>query len=255
MTERQRVVMSDVHGYSDKLRAVVDAFGQDTHYIIAGDFVDRGPDTKGVIDIMQELPYVTPLLGNHEYVALAALTDGRKDIRDTNWGYSWLHSNPSVRMESKFVESYGQRPMAAHEVEAKVVFRATLAKLGHLALMENAGLYYEDDRLVAVHAGVPEHIAWEFTRQHLDTVEVLRQSHIFGAIPRALNNHEDSLSSYRPYDIAEKYVITGHAHLSLDAQDRLIQYPVGGRVMLASHLSAGDLLYVFDVEDEVVRAF
>ena len=72
------IAIGDIHGCSEALRALIKAIDpQPTDTIVAlGDYIDRGPDSRGVLDQMLELEKrcrVVPLLGNHELMLLDAL--------------------------------------------------------------------------------------------------------------------------------------------------------------------------------------
>lgn len=77
MTPRT-IAIGDIHGCSAALRALIAAIApttQDT-LVTLGDYVDRGPDSRGVIDDLLALETqfrVVPLLGNHEIMMLEAL--------------------------------------------------------------------------------------------------------------------------------------------------------------------------------------
>jgi serine/threonine protein phosphatase 1 len=85
MSERI-IAIGDVHGCSAALRALVAAIRvtpQDT-LIPLGDCIDRGPDSRGVIDELLELRErckLVTLLGNHEEMMLNYL-DGRPQPDD-----------------------------------------------------------------------------------------------------------------------------------------------------------------------------
>jgi len=71
------IAIGDVHGCSLALRAIVDAIhpGSDDSLIFLGDYIDRGPDSRGVLDFLLQLEtrcQVIPLLGNHEIMLLEA---------------------------------------------------------------------------------------------------------------------------------------------------------------------------------------
>ncbi len=75
---RRRLVISDIHGCSKTLKVILDKIKpteKDVLYFL-GDYIDRGPDSSGVLDILIELiekyPNVFPLMGNHEYQMLQA---------------------------------------------------------------------------------------------------------------------------------------------------------------------------------------
>ena len=63
------VVFGDVHGESALLRGLIDEsrhrWGQDVAFFGVGDFIDRGKDSKGVIQILID-EGVQGILGNHE---------------------------------------------------------------------------------------------------------------------------------------------------------------------------------------------
>lgn len=75
----RRFAMSDIHGCCRTFRSMVEQTLQlttnDTLYLL-GDYIDRGPDSKGVIDYIWELKsrgfFVVCLRGNHEQMMLAA---------------------------------------------------------------------------------------------------------------------------------------------------------------------------------------
>ena len=69
------LAIGDIHGYTAALDAVVQAADiqpQDT-LVALGDYIDRGPDSKGTIQYLIELAKrcrLVPLLGNHDQMAL-----------------------------------------------------------------------------------------------------------------------------------------------------------------------------------------
>ena len=74
-------VIGDIHGCYRTLRRLVERIHfskEDTLYLL-GDYVSRGPDSKGVIDYVWQLQregyHVVGLMGNHEEMLLNARTD------------------------------------------------------------------------------------------------------------------------------------------------------------------------------------
>src|SRR4051794_17347253 len=100
------IAIGDIHGCSAALDALLDAIApgpQDT-LVTLGDHIDRGPDSRGVIDRLLALAYgcrLVPLLGNHEELLLAALRD-RVALRrwltcggvETLRSYGWAPGGP-----------------------------------------------------------------------------------------------------------------------------------------------------------------
>jgi serine/threonine protein phosphatase 1 len=70
-----RYAISDIHGCSKTFRALIEKLqikGSDELYLL-GDYIDRGPDSKGVLDTIMDLGCkVVSLLGNHEEMWLKA---------------------------------------------------------------------------------------------------------------------------------------------------------------------------------------
>lgn len=76
-----RYAITDIHGCARTFAAMLDRLGVgpgDELYLL-GDYVDRGPDSKGVVDRIWEAEaagvHVRCLRGNHEQMLLDALTD------------------------------------------------------------------------------------------------------------------------------------------------------------------------------------
>jgi serine/threonine protein phosphatase 1 len=69
----KRWVIPDIHGYLDTLKALIEErikpARTDELYFL-GDYIDRGPDSRGVINYIRSLRQdgyaVTALKGNHE---------------------------------------------------------------------------------------------------------------------------------------------------------------------------------------------
>jgi serine/threonine protein phosphatase 1 len=76
------IAIGDIHGCSKALRMLVTAIEptEDDTLVLLGDYVDRGPDTRGVLDYLLELESkyrLVPLLGNHELMLLDAIQNSR----------------------------------------------------------------------------------------------------------------------------------------------------------------------------------
>jgi Calcineurin-like phosphoesterase len=77
-------VIGDIHGHADLLDAMIEAIARDVAErpvgdaltVTVGDYVDRGPDSRGVIERLAENPFATrfiALKGNHEAILAAFL--------------------------------------------------------------------------------------------------------------------------------------------------------------------------------------
>ncbi|MGE0752160.1 MAG: metallophosphoesterase family protein [Variibacter sp.] len=132
--------IGDVHGCLAKLRRLLakitdHAAGRPTRLIFLGDYIDRGPDSRGVIDCIMALQRERPdsvigLRGNHEAIALMAVAapDEYEEYWRMNGGATTLTSFDAMR---------------ADELPAETV-----------AWMDALPYAYDDGRHYFVHAGV-----------------------------------------------------------------------------------------------------
>lgn len=91
------IAIGDIHGCAATLDRLLDqlAPAADDHLVFIGDYVDRGPDTKGVIDRLLRLredQRCTFLRGNHEALMLDYLDRGAFDLWRVNGGLATLNS-------------------------------------------------------------------------------------------------------------------------------------------------------------------
>lgn len=75
------IAVGDIHGVLTKLTTLIAkiAPGADERFIFLGDYIDRGPESKGVIEYLiafgQQYPDTIFLRGNHEQMFLDALAE------------------------------------------------------------------------------------------------------------------------------------------------------------------------------------
>lgn len=91
------IAIGDIHGCSKAFCSLISAFdprSEDT-VVTLGDYVDRGPDAKGVLDrliSLRECCQLIPLLGNHEEMML--------DVLGGSAPYGWLQFGGSQTLDS-----------------------------------------------------------------------------------------------------------------------------------------------------------
>ncbi|MFK7970001.1 MAG: metallophosphoesterase family protein [Bacteroidia bacterium] len=131
------LAISDIHGCARTFRTMVEdrlKLTKEDQLVLCGDFVDRGPDTKGVIDYIFALQaqgfQVHTLKGNHEAFLLHAI-DG-----DVENSANWLYYGGKQTLES-----YGCRYVS--QLPAR-----------HLNFYKELKLVVEIDQYIFVHAGV-----------------------------------------------------------------------------------------------------
>lgn len=84
--------IGDVHGCAEELRALIQKLPlrRDSLVVFLGDYIDRGPDSRGVVDTILELQQycrVVCLLGNHELM-LREFLDGSDSRRVARFIYN-----------------------------------------------------------------------------------------------------------------------------------------------------------------------
>ena len=131
--------IGDIHGCLDKLRSLMlrcekHADGRPMSFVFVGDYIDRGPQSCGVIDCLIDLKArhgegVVTLMGNHEAMALAAF-DGSGPVR------LWLAQGGLATLESYGIAEPHELPRA------------------HVDWLRALPLRYDDGRRLFVHAGV-----------------------------------------------------------------------------------------------------
>lgn len=131
--------IGDVHGCLTKLIGLIrlchaDARGRSTKFIFLGDYIDRGPDSRGVVDYLIALQQDRPddvicLMGNHEDMLLAA-------VDAPEWEETWLRN---VGIQTLL--SYG-------------VATATDIPQDHIDWIRGLPKFHDDGLRFFVHAGI-----------------------------------------------------------------------------------------------------
>jgi serine/threonine protein phosphatase 1 len=100
------IAIGDIHGCLAALDALIEAIapGPEDTLVTLGDYIDRGPHSRGVLDRLIALSRqcrLIPLLGNHEELLLDALRDITTLRRwltlggtDTLRSYGWVSGGP-----------------------------------------------------------------------------------------------------------------------------------------------------------------
>ena len=142
MREPVTYAIGDVHGCLDLLDRMLaamesDTAGRDAHVVLLGDYVDRGPYSKGVIERLLAPPSwarFTCLMGNHERVMLDALAG------DVAAKRMWMDGGARDTLAS-----YG-----APDVESL----ARIIPPEHVAWIKSLPLWLDDGQRFFVHAGI-----------------------------------------------------------------------------------------------------
>jgi serine/threonine protein phosphatase 1 len=170
----RKIAIGDIHGCLAPLDAILSAIGptKDDVIVTVGDYVDRGPDSKGVIERLMQLNQSTqlfPLMGNHEEMMLAVLNRTREP-------FGWINHGGLQTMES-----YG--------------FSGDLSVIpqNHKDFLTNLLPFYESDTHFVVHANYDPQM-----RLENQSIEFLRWMKLTERMPR-------------PH-FSGKHAIVGHTH-------------------------------------------
>ena len=155
--------IGDIHGRLDLTLAALDAIGEraaEAEYfrvIFLGDYIDRGPDSRGVVELMMKLSrdhrYVC-LKGNHEAMMVQCLTGGSSGDFD------------------RWVDNGGRETLRSYGVDDRDAAIAAVPT-EHLRWMQSRPLTSGDGHRIYVHAGLMP--STPFERQTEETCLWIRE--------------------------------------------------------------------------------
>lgn len=196
----RRFAIGDIHGCLKTFTSLVEdgikLTLNDTLYTV-GDFIDRGPDSKGVLDYIAKMTKngfrILSVRGNHEEMLLDSLTDP---------GYimSWVYNGAEPTLQS-----FGLNPGiiltsdTVHKIPKKYVTR-----------IEKLPYYIELDDYLIVHAGFNFYIDDPLTDTHAMIWSRQMQ--------------------YDPVKANHRAVIHGHTPISVDEIKAMIDDPDCGLI-------------------------
>jgi serine/threonine protein phosphatase 1 len=148
--------VGDIHGRFDLLEEVARLIRRDleaarparTIEIFLGDYIDRGPQSRAVVEWMIETPPLTDericLLGNHEDMLL-------KSLDDPNWMSNWLYNGAPETLVSYHVATRGIGGSGLADLQQG--FRAALPS-SHLEFFAGLRRMFLLEPYIFVHAGI-----------------------------------------------------------------------------------------------------
>jgi serine/threonine protein phosphatase 1 len=153
--------IGDIHGCNDKLQMLLDKIYLDMKFypgsmfelVFIGDYIDRGPDSSGVINTILSLmetdtfSKVVTIRGNHEQMLLDALDGDFSAYRD-------------------FISNGGKETLQSYGNVDSNKLSFSMIPEDHINFFRNTKLYYQIDNLVCVHAGVDPTIPLEEQSEH-----------------------------------------------------------------------------------------
>lgn len=153
------IAVGDVHGCRAELDRLLAALAPtpDDHLVFLGDYVDRGPDARGVVERALALegeaergtgPQVTFLRGNHEQMMLGARDEGGQTLGN------WVYNGGGATLLS-----YGHAPTvqrlgyAGPDDSGPDADWARLVPDSHWAFLKASVLFLDHPDYLFVHAG------------------------------------------------------------------------------------------------------
>ncbi len=155
--------IGDIHGHLDLLRDAHDKIARDrlrtgdrdAPVIHLGDLVDRGPDSRGVIEYLRTgqdggEPWVV-LKGNHDRMFAGFLADPSWQDPGLRSDLSWLHPRlgGAATLASYGVRAAGDRPLAPVHAEA-----VAAVPQAHREFLAGLPTWRQRGDVVFVHAGI-----------------------------------------------------------------------------------------------------
>jgi serine/threonine protein phosphatase 1 len=140
--------IGDVHGCIDKLlplvqRCLQDAGSRQSRFVFVGDYIDRGPDSRRVVEFLMKLQRerdVICLRGNHEAIMLEAVRTGD--------GRLWYANGAAATLDSYGLDDPRDMPREHVAWAAALRFR------------------YDDGLRFFVHAGIDPSVPLEAQNEH-----------------------------------------------------------------------------------------
>lgn len=199
------IAVGDIHGFSDQLDRVLEVIEAqglaDLPVVFVGDYIDRGPDSRGVIDrLMQGQAEGRPwtcLTGNHD-TFITEFFAGPSDDAPEDWiGNRWLTEGfgGAATLRSYGVEAEGRDPLRVLEEADGTIPDA------HVGWLEALPRMHMTEDHVFVHGGIrpgvlledqdPDDLIWirePFLSDTRDHGRLVVHGHTPGQRPEHLGN-------------------------------------------------------------------
>jgi serine/threonine protein phosphatase 1 len=175
------LAIGDIHGHLEALKELLDKVQPtaDDKVVFLGDYVDRGPNSQGVLDELlwfhERFPQTVFIRGNHEQMFMDALTweditrlRARKGVPESMWQHDYKELEERadyffmkpIELERSWWMQGGQATSASFDDSL------TNVRAAHLTLLNQTKLYHEEwfapdeekpwegEGFLFVHAGV-----------------------------------------------------------------------------------------------------
>lgn len=168
--ERPLWVVGDVHGCADRLRDILylrdilEKVPDADDLAFVGDYVDRGPDSRKVIELLMALPdrrsgQTICLMGNHERMMLDFLDDPVSD------GPLWLSNGGVQTLVSFGLHDVSELSDAQSRISARDRFRAGFSHVEDW--LRDRPLMWRSGSVAVVHAATEAKLPLEAQREQV----------------------------------------------------------------------------------------
>lgn len=157
------IAIGDIHGQSDMLKRLLNVVSPqpEDQFVFLGDYVDRGKDSRGVIErLMQfktDYPQTIFIRGNHDQLLLDLLVElgVRADdrLRDESQQYDECSTASDLEM---FLSNGGNETLRSYRLRDMTAFPQD-----HIKFLEATCLWWRFKNYVFVHAGIEEGLPLE----------------------------------------------------------------------------------------------
>ena len=171
------IAITDIHGELGKLDNLLSKIDlrADDNFVFMGDYIDRGPDSKGVVERIIELGdshKCVYLIGSHEYALMHAKSDDYYQFLFDNYGgpateRSYGGFNNSFRVHGEFFKS-----LKFYHLTDKYLFvHAGINPDYPLEEQDEVDLVYIRDKFIYSKHNLPQKIIFghtEFDKPYID---------------------------------------------------------------------------------------
>ena len=173
------IAIGDIHGHAAPLESLLEAIipGPDDTIVTLGDYINRGPDSRKVLDLLIDLSrrcQLIPILGNHEEMMLDSRDDPHAELR-------WKSQGGDATLVS-----YGQDAGISHIPQ------------DHWNFLLTCRPYYETDQFVFTHANY----CW-YSKLEEQPSSLLRWISLEESPPRAHLNGKKYVLGHTPGSIRD----------------------------------------------------
>lgn len=162
-TPSRLIAIGDIHGQLDMLNRLLNSIvpTKMDQFVFLGDYIDRGKNSKGVIDrLIQfrgEFPHTVFIRGNHDQMLLDVLVElgARADMRLRDISSKYHASSPETDLEI-FLSNGGNETLRSYQLKD-----VTDIPTEHISFLNGTRLWWQHENFVFVHAGVAPNLPLE----------------------------------------------------------------------------------------------